>query len=86
MSRFVNEIDSNLIEYLNKEQKPKEKKEKMVYDSEQIYNYGDKVIHDIYGEGVVIEITNTILTIAFKKEIGIKKLLKNHKSIRKVKK
>ena len=84
MSRFVNEIDSNLIEYLNKEQKPIVKKEKMVYDSEQIYNYGDKVIHDIYGEGVVIEITNTILTIAFKKEIGIKKLLKNHKSIRKV--
>lgn len=30
ISRFVNEIDSNLIEYLNKEQKPIVKKEKIV--------------------------------------------------------
>ena len=57
----------------------------MVYDTEQSYNYGDKIIHDIYGEGVVIEVTSTILTIAFNKNIGIKKLLKNHKSIRRVK-
>ena len=54
----------------------------MVYDSDQTYSYGDKVIHDTYGEGVVIEVTNTILTVAFNKNIGIKKILKNHKSIR----
>ena len=51
---------------------------------EAIYNYGDKVEHDTYGIGVVIEVTNTILTIAFSKDIGIKKILKNHKSIRRV--
>ena len=85
VSRFLNEIDEDLLEYENKEERKVVKKEKRVYDEEQIYNYGDKIIHDTYGEGVVIEVTSTILTIAFNKNIGIKKLLKNHKSIRKVK-
>ena len=55
-----------------------------IYDSDQTYNYGDKVEHDTYGLGVVIEVTNTILTVAFNKNVGIKKILKNHKSIRRV--
>ena len=56
----------------------------MIYDEDQEYNYGDKVMHDSYGIGVVIEVTNTILTVAFDKKVGIKKILKNHKSIRRV--
>ncbi len=84
ISRFVKEIDEDLIESENKEEKIVVKKEKMLYDKEQTYNYGDKVIHDSYGEGVVIEVTKTLLTIAFNKNIGIKKILKNHKSIRRV--
>ena len=50
----------------------------------KVFNYGDKVNHEIYGDGVVIEVTNTILTVAFNKDVGIKKILKNHKSIRRV--
>ena len=82
ISRFIREIDEEYLEYENKDEKPVARKEKMVYDSDQTYRYGDKVIHDTYGEGVVIEVTNTILTVAFNKNIGIKKILKNHKSIR----
>ena len=82
ISRFIREIDEEYLEYENKDEKPVARKEKMVYDSDQTYSYGDKVIHDTYGEGVVIEVTNTILTVAFNKNIGIKKILKNHKSIR----
>lgn len=84
LSRFVREIDEELLEYENKDEKRVVKKEKMIHDEDQTYNYGDKVQHDSYGIGVVIEVTNTILTIAFNKEIGIKKILKNHKSIRRV--
>ena len=85
ISRFVKEIDEDLLDFENKEDIKVHKKEKRLYDKDQTYSYGDKIIHDTYGEGVVIEVTNTILTIAFNKDIGIKKLLKNHKSIRRVK-
>ena len=44
---------------------------------------GDKVIHDAYGSGIVVSIDGSIATIAFK-GVGIKKLMKNHKSIKKV--
>ena len=85
-SRFIKEISEDLIENENKEEKKVVFKEKMLYDKEQTYNYGDKVLHDTYGEGVVIEVTKTLLTIAFNKNVGIKKILKNHKSIRRVEK
>ena len=84
LSRFVKEINDDLLEYENKDEKKVVKKEKNIYDNDQTYNYGDKVEHDTYGLGVVIEVTNTILTVAFNKNVGIKKILKNHKSIRRV--
>ena len=84
LSRFVREIDPDLIEKINKEEKEQVKKEKRVYKEDRVFSYGDKVNHEIYGDGVVIEVTNTILTVAFNKDVGIKKILKNHKSIRRV--
>ena len=72
------------MEKINKEEKEQVKKEKRVYKEDRVFNYGDKVNHEIYGDGVVIEVTNTILTVAFNKDVGIKKILKNHKSIRRV--
>ena len=86
LSRFVKEIDPDLIEDMKEDESPIVKKTKMMYDKEQDYKYGDKVEHKDYGPGVVIEVTNTLLTVAFNKNIGIKKLMKNHKSIRKVEK
>ena len=84
LSRFVREIDPDLIEEPNKEEKQVVKKENKMYSTDQAYNYGDKVEHEVYGIGVVVEVTNTIITVAFNKKIGIKKLMKNHKSIKKV--
>lgn len=83
-SRFINEIDEKL---LNIENAPKEaiiKKEKNVYEDDVNYKYGDKVLHDKFGVGVVIGINKSIISIAFNKDIGIKQLLKNHKSIKKI--
>ena len=41
-------------------------------------------MHNIYGRGVVIEVTDKLLTIAFARNFGVKKLMKNHKSLKKV--
>ena len=48
------------------------------------YKVGDKIIHDTFKQGIVVGVDKSILTIAFPHPIGIKKLLKGHKSIKKV--
>ena len=48
------------------------------------YGPGDKVIHDVFGAGVVISIDGSIVSIAFAHPYGVKKLLKGHKSIKKL--
>ena len=80
-SRFIGEINDD---YLDKDQEevPLFKKAAMI-DEDASYNLGDKVIHDIYGEGIIVGI-GSILTIAFSSKYGIKKIMKGHKSIRKV--
>lgn len=83
-SRFINEINGDLINIDNKQEIKVKPLENKIHDTEQIYKYGDKVEHESYGLGVVIEVNSTIITVAFNKNIGIKKLLKNHKSIKKV--
>ena len=48
------------------------------------YKDGDIIMHTIYGRGVVIEVNGDFITVAFAKNYGIRKLLKNHKSIKKI--
>ena len=83
-SRFINEISDSLIEIENQDKDTIVKKEKNVYDNDVSYSYGDKVMHEKFGLGVVIGINKDIISIAFNKDVGIKQLLKNHKSIKKV--
>ena len=80
-SRFISEISD---EYLDKDvlEETKFNKEEMI-DKTAEYSVGDHVIHDIYGEGVVVAI-GSVLSIAFSHPYGIKKIMKGHKSIRKV--
>lgn len=79
-SRFINEIDDD---FLDKEQFIKQKMHNNVNINTD-YNIGEKVTHDIYGEGVIITVDKSILTIAFSHPHGIKKIIKGHKSIKKV--
>ena len=44
---------------------------------------GDLIEHEKYGKGGVLNIEGSIATISFTKA-GVKKLLKNHKAIKKV--
>ena len=86
-SRFISEIDENLIEKDFKEDKnnqPKVSKNEFFHEENIDYNVGDFVYHEVFGAGKVVEVTNTLLSIAFKHPYGIKKLMKNHKSITKV--
>lgn len=84
-SRFIKEIDNELLESDAKEENimPKIVKKNMI-DTNADYNMGDKIKHDTFGLGVIVGIDKSILTIAFPHPIGIKKLMKGHKSIKKI--
>ena len=85
-SRFIDEIDTNLLESDKKEtQKETHININDMYHANDVdYKQGDVVMHTIYGKGVVISVDESIITIAFAKQYGIRKLMKNHKSIRKI--
>ena len=81
-SRFINEINE---EYLDKEEtKATTFNKEETVDNTQEYRIGEKIFHDKYGEGIIISMDNKILTAAFPHPHGIQKLIKGHKSIRKV--
>ena len=82
-SRFISEIDEKLIEKIG----PKE--ENKVIDKKQMYTNdnnditeGSIISHEQYGTGAVVKCDGSLISVAFK--TGIKKLMKNHKSIKKI--
>lgn len=80
-SRFLSEIDKSkletetLINVFNKES---------MIDNNVEYKIGEKIIHNNYGKGIIVDINNTLVSIAFPHPIGIKKFMRGHKSIKKV--
>ena len=85
-SRFIKEIDQDLIEKEEKiNNKAREFKKEQYYKCENtLYNHGDIVMHDVYGKGVVIDADEKFVTIAFDKRYGIKKLLSNYQGLRRM--
>ena len=87
-SRFISEISSDLIES-NVSEKAKNDNIKidtneMFRDEEVDYQVGDFVYHETFGAGKVVEVTNTLVSVAFPHPFGIRKLMKNHKKLSKV--
>ncbi len=80
-SRFIDEINDEYLEKDEEETTVFNKKD--MIDESAEYNTGDKIVHDIYGEGIIVSV-GSVLTIAFNHTVGIKKIMKGHKSIRKV--
>lgn len=86
-SRFIKEIDEELLEKDTEEIQEK-------HEFKNIYNNttkdnndlkaGDIIEHQEFGKGVILSSDKMIVTVAFNKQYGIKKLMKNHSSIRKV--
>ena len=88
VSRFIGEISKDLIETNVKDELPQTEQKidtsDMFREEEVDYQVGDYVYHDTFGTGRVVEVTNTLVSVAFKHPHGIKKLLKNHKKLSKV--
>ena len=89
VSRFIGEINKDLIETNVKEEElPKQEKkidtEVMFREEDVDYQVGDYVYHETFGTGKVVEVTNTLVSVAFKHPHGINKLMKNHKKLSKV--
>ena len=84
-SRFIDEIDKNYIEDAESGVKVQEK-----INTKEVYNKienaeiktGDIINHETLGTGVVVNMNGNIIDVAFK--TGVKKLMKNHKSISKL--
>ena len=85
-SRFISEIQGDVLETLSSSVKEDKvlNKDELYSDEEVTYNKGDIVMHTIYGKGVVIDVDDKFVSVAFAKNFGIRKLMKNHKSLRKI--
>lgn len=88
VSRFIGEIPSDLLETNVKDEIPKKEEKiqvgEMFREEEIDYQVGDYVYHETFGTGRVVEVTNTLVSVAFKLPHGVKKLMKNHKKLSKV--
>ena len=87
-SRFLGEISKELLQANREEDLPQVTKkldESEIFREEEIELFeGDYVNHDTFGTGKVVEVTNTLVSVAFKHPHGVKKLMKNHKKITKI--
>ena len=88
VSRFIGEISKDLIETNVVDELPQQQEKidtKDMFREEEVdYQVGDYVYHETFGTGRVVEVTNTLVSVAFKHPHGIKKLMKNHKKLSKV--
>lgn len=88
VSRFISEINPDLLETNVKDEMPKKEEKintKEMFREEDVdYKVGDFVYHETFGTGKVVEVTNTLVSVAFKHPHGIKKLMKNHKKLSKI--
>ncbi len=85
-SRFIGEIDKK---YLDVEEKlssiiKKGTALKKKIDHGIEYEVGERISHTEFGEGIVVSVEKSIITVAFPHPIGIKKLMKGHPNITKL--
>ena len=88
-SRFMDEIDTKYMETENNRTGIIDKmvnfvKEDKFRTDNVSYETGDHVKHDEFGEGVVVSVDGSLITIAFPHPYGIKKMMAKHKSITKI--
>ena len=87
-SRFIDEINSDDIEKMFEENKVikeiKINKKDNFNDDELEIKTGDKVEHNSFGKGIVINVDRGVATIAFPNPIGIRKILTTYKGLKKM--
>ncbi len=85
-SRFVREIDKEVMNVTDNKPVVQSSVNRVVnnmYNDDSSIKTGDNVIHTVFGEGVVVNISGGIATIAFKHGVGIKSIAANHKYLTK---
>ena len=84
-SRFIEEIDKK---YLDIETRGRisniVSKVKKTIDKNATYEVGEHILHTDFGEGIIVAVDKSIITVAFPHPIGIKKLMKGHPNITKL--
>ena len=84
-SRFIDEIDK---EYIDKERPTKVEKiinkVRKAVDKTVTYEVGEHISHTEFGEGIIISVEKSIITVAFPHPFGIRKLMKGHPNITKL--
>ena len=89
-SRFISEIGHDNLERVGliKRTIPTQVPVKQTEEPKKVVTndlaVGDVVSHKLFGEGRVVEVKDKIVSIAFAAPVGIKKMLKDHPSISKV--
>jgi len=89
-SRFISEIGHDNLERVGliKRTIPTQTPVKQTEEPKKVVTndlaVGDVVSHKLFGEGRVVEVKDKIVSIAFAAPVGIKKMLKDHPSISKV--
>ena len=81
-SRFIDEIEDDLINNMTSISKETKINTKEMYTSNNDLKMGDLINHETFGHGVIISMNGDIIEVAFKS--GVKTLNKNHKSISKL--
>ncbi len=57
---------------------------RLVSNNESNWKSGEKVEHEKFGKGIIVNVGSDLLTIAFSKEYGIKKILSTHIALKKI--
>ncbi len=84
-SRFIAEIDGNLIEKEESKTENKVFNKTNFYEGDRIdYKHGEIVMHASFGKGVVVDNDERFVTVAFDKRFGIKKFLNNYQGLRRI--
>ncbi|MEG1900337.1 MAG: UvrD-helicase domain-containing protein [Bacilli bacterium] len=84
-SRFIKEIPEDYIDIIKKDiNKELVSKEDMFTNDNSDLKVDDNVYHDIFGKGKIIEASDTLFTVMFNNTVGVRKLLKNHKMLRRI--
>ena len=93
-SRFIDDMDKDLLDsgikkksatiFVSKPTALKKEEPKISNANNCIFKTGDKINHKIFGDGIVVSKDDSTITVAFKAEVGVKKLKANHPSLRKL--
>jgi len=84
-SRFIDEINNDYLDIVNPRlEEPKHIDKSKYYDEkDKEYKVGDPIMHQILGRGVIIEVADSLVTVAFTKS-GVRKVQKSYKGMRKI--